>query len=367
MIQLSESVQRVRESATMAITARAQTMKRAGEDVIAMAAGEPDFDTPPHIVAAAKQALDAGFTRYTPASGISELREAWARQVGQRRGVSYGPNQLIVSAGGKPAIFNVVYALVNAGDEVIIPAPYWVSYPEQVRAVGGVPVVIQTTAERGFKVRPDELRSAMTPRTRLFILNSPSNPTALTYGVEFSSIASLGEKIYDLTIIVGAVSKTYAMTGWRIGYAAGPAEVIAAAGRYQSQSASNPNSIAQKAALAAITGDQSTVEAMRREFDRRRKVMVERLCAMPGLACPEPQGAFYVFPRISHYYGSRYDGQPVDGSMAFCKLLLEHEKVATVPGVEFGADDAMRLSYATSMAAIEAALSRLERFLDRLD
>jgi len=397
MVRLSDNVQRVRESATMAISARAQAMKRAGEDVIAMAAGEPDFDTPAHIVAAAKAALDAGFTRYTPASGIPELREAWAEQVGRQRGITYKPNQLMIAAGGKPAIYNVIYALVDGGDEVIIPAPYWVSYPEQVRAVGGVPVIIPTGPEQDFKISPQQLRQAITPRTRLLILNSPSNPTgsvytraelqalaevlvekqvpvlsdevydALTYGVEFTSIASLGEEIYNLTIIVGAASKTYAMTGWRVGYAAGPAEVIAAAGRFQSQSASNPNSIAQRAALAAITGDQSSVHMMRQEFDRRRQYMLRRLRAMPGLVCPEPQGAFYAFPRISSHYGKRYRGQPVDGSMAFCSLLLEHEKVATVPGVEFGADDCMRLSYATSMANIEQALDRIERFINQLE
>lgn len=326
MIKLSQNTQRIEESATMAISARAKAMKKAGEDVIALAAGEPDFDTPAHIVAAAKQALDDGFTRYTPASGMPELRAAWTEQVGQKRGVTYQPNQLIVTAGGKQSIFNVIYALVNAGDEVIIPAPYWVSYPEQVRAIGAVPVILGTSPEQDFKISPQTLRKTITDRTRLVILNSPSNPTGsvytrdelvalaevlvekqvpvlsdevydeLVYGKEFASIASSGEEIYKLTIISGAVSKTYAMTGWRIGYAAGPAEVIAAAGRLQSHSTSGPNSVAQKAALAAITGDQSTVEAMRQEFDRRRQTMLQRLRAMPGITCPEPHGAFYAFP-----------------------------------------------------------------------
>lgn len=396
MIKLSENTQRIEESATMAISARAKAMKKAGEDVIALAAGEPDFDTPVHIVAAAKQALDEGFTRYTPASGMPELRAAWAEQVGQKRDVTYQPNQLIVTAGGKQAIFNIIYALVNPRDEVIIPAPYWVSYPEQVRAMGATPVILETSSEQGFKVGRQALREAITDRTRLLILNSPSNPTGcvytrdellalaevlvekripvlsdevydeLVYGQEFTSIASLGEEIYKLTIVSGAVSKTYAMTGWRIGYAAGPAEVIAAAGRLQSHSTSGPNSIAQKAALAATTGDQSTVEAMRQEFDRRRQTMLQRLQAMPDITCPEPYGAFYAFPRVSAYYGRRYDGEVVDGSMAFSRLLLEHEKVATVPGFAFGNDDHIRLSYATGMAQIAEALDRMERFLSRL-
>ena len=396
MVQLSEYAQRIEESATMAISARAKAMRKAGEDVIAMAAGEPDFDTPTHIVAAGKQALDQGFTRYTPASGMPELRAAWAEQVGRRRGVNYEPNQLIVTAGGKQAIYNVIYVLAGPGDEVIIPAPYWVSYPEQVRAVGAIPVILETSTEQDFKVSPQSLREAVTDRTRLLILNSPSNPTgsvydrnelvalaevlvekqvpvladevydALVYGEDFVSIASLGEGIYVLTIVSGAVSKTYAMTGWRIGYAAGPAEVIAAAGRLQSHSTSGPNSAAQKAALVAITGDQAAVEAMRQEFDRRRRYMLQRLLAMPGITCPEPHGAFYAFPRISGYYGRSYEGEVLDGSMAFSRLLLENEKVATVPGLAFGDDAHVRLSYAIGIAQIEEAMNRLERFLGRL-
>jgi aspartate aminotransferase len=397
MFRLSDNVLRIQESATMAISSRAKAMKQAGEDVVVMAAGEPDFDTPEHIVAAAREALDSGFTRYTPASGIAELREAWAQQIGQERGITYDPNQIIVTAGGKQAVFNIVYALVDAGDEVIIPSPYWVSYPEQVRAVGAVPVIIETKAEQDFKINSQALRDAITERTRLLILNSPSNPTgsvylrdelaalaevlvekqvpvlsdevydALTYGVEFSSIASTGKDICNLTIVVGAVSKTYAMTGWRIGYAAGPADVITAAGRLQSHSTSNANSVAQKAALAAVTGDQSSVEVMRQEFDRRRKTMIQRLQSMPGISCPVPQGAFYAFPRIAATYDRQYNGQVVDGSLTFCRLLLEHEKVAAVPGIAFGDDAHMRLSYATSMAQIEEALNRLERFLSHLE
>ena len=397
MFKISENTLRIQESATMAITAKANAMKKAGEDVIALAAGEPDFDTPAPIVAAAKKALDEGFTRYTPSSGIPELRAAWAEQVGRQRGLTYQPNQLMVTAGGKQAIFNIICALADPGDEVIIPAPYWVSYPEQVRAINATPVIVETRPDQDFKISPPALRAAITDRTRLFILNSPSNPTgsvytraeltklaevlveknvpvlsdevydALVYGQEFTSIASLGEEIYQLTIISGAASKTYAMTGWRIGYAAGPADVIAAAGRLQSHSTSGPNSVAQKAALAAITGDQSTVEVMRQEFDRRRQVMLRRLRAMPGVTCPEPHGAFYTFPRVADHYGHYYKGERIDGSMTFCRLLLEHEKVAAVPGVEFGNDDHVRFSYATGMAQIEEAMSRLERFVNDLD
>jgi aspartate aminotransferase len=396
MYQLSDNVQRIQESATMAITARANAMKQAGEDVIAMAAGEPDFDTPTPIAAAAKAAIDGGHTRYTPASGTPELRAAWAELIGRQRGVTYTPNQIIVTAGGKQAVWNVIYTLVNPGDEVIIPAPYWVSYPEQVRSVDGRPIIIEAGVDQDFKITPQQLRDAITPRTRLFILNSPSNPTgavysrdelaalaevlvdkgvpvmsdevydALVYGVPFSSIASLGEDIYRLTIIIAAMSKTFAMTGWRVGCAVGPADIIAAAGRIQSHSTSNVNSVAQQAALAALQGDRSSVDVMRREFDRRRQYMVRRLGAIPGVVCPEPQGAFYAFPEVSSAYGRTFRGEVIDGSMSYCRLLLEHEKVAAVPGCGFGADAHIRLSYATGMAQIEAALDRIEWFMRHL-
>lgn len=397
MLRLSDNVQRIEASATMAISAQAGAMRRAGEDVIALAAGEPDFDTLPHIVAAAKQALDSGYTKYSPASGFADLRSAWAERIGQDRGVSYSPSQLIVTAGGKQAVFNVVYALVGPGDEVVIPAPYWVSYSEQVRAVNAKPIIVATRPEDGFKLSPQALRDAITDRTRLVILNSPSNPTgsvyrraelealaqvlvekqvpvlsdevyeALIYGQAFTSIASLGPEIYDLTIVVHAVSKTYAMTGWRIGCAVGPSEVIAAAGRLQSHSTSGANSVAQRAALAAITGDQGQVEVMRQEFDRRRRYMVQRLRAMPGITCPEPVGAFYAFPRVAGYYGRSYDGPAIGGSMDFCSQLLKHAKLALVPGLAFGDDDHIRLSYAAGMSDIEKAMDRLEWFLKHLE
>lgn len=396
MIKLSENVQRIEPSATMAIDARAKAMKAAGENVIGLAAGEPDFPTPSHIVEAAKAALDAGFTKYTPAAGIPELRAAWADKVGRERGVTYKPGQLIVSAGGKQAVYNVVHALAGAGDEVIIPAPYWVSYSDMAKAVGATPVIVQTDVADEFKLRPEALRAAITPRTRLLILCSPSNPTgsvytadelaaladvliemevpvlsdevydALVYDRPFVSIVSVNPKMYDLTIIAGAVSKAYSMTGWRIGFAAGPQHVIDACADLQSHTTSGPNSIAQKAALAAITGDQSTVEVMRQEFDRRRRYMVGRLRAIPGLSCFEPTGAFYAFPDISSTFGCVYDGQVIQGSMDFCRLLLEYEKLALVPGSAFGNDRHVRLSYAASMAQIEEALDRLERFVRRI-
>jgi len=397
MFKLSESVERIAASATMAISSRAKAMQAAGEDVIALAAGEPDFVTPQHIRDAAKAALDEGFTYYTPAAGIPELRAAWGEKVGRERGVTYTADQVIVTAGGKQAVFNTVYALAGPGDEVIIPAPYWVSYTEQAKAVGATPVVIQTRAEDDFKLRPAALREAITERTRLLILCSPSNPTgavysrdeladlaellveqqvpvlsdevydALIYGEPFTSIASLGREIYDLTVVAGAVSKAYAMTGWRIGFAAGPKNVIAAASRLQSHSTSGANSIAQKAALAAITGDQSSVKQMRQAFDERRKYMLGRLLDMQGISCPEPLGAFYTFPRISAFYGRTLDGQPVDGSMAFCTALLEHAKLALVPGVAFGNDDHVRLSYAASTEEITEAMDRLQWFLSKLE
>jgi aspartate aminotransferase len=397
MIRLSDGVRRMVPSATMAISSQARAMKRAGEDVVALAAGEPDFDTPPHIVTAAKQALDAGFTRYSPASGYPELRSAWAEQIGRVRGVSYTGDQLIVTAGGKQAIYNVVYALAGPGDEVIIPAPFWVSYSEQVRAVGAEPVILETSPAHDFKLEAQALRDAITERTRLLVLNSPSNPTgsvytsqelaalaevlvekqvpvlsdevyeSLVYGTPFTSIASLGPEIYDLTIIVHAVSKTYAMTGWRIGCAVGPAEVISAAGRLQSHSTSGANSVAQRAALAAITGDQSTVEEMRQAFDQRRQYMVQRLQAMPDIACPEPVGAFYAFPQVSAYYGRHFEGPAISGSLDFCNQLLQHAKLALVPGLAFGDDAYVRLSYAASMEQIRVAMDRLEWFLGHLE
>ena len=397
MLKLSDSVQRIAPSATMAISAKAKAMKRAGEDMIALAAGEPDFDTPAQIVAAAKQALDEGFTKYTPASGIPELREAWADQIGSRRGVSYAANQVIVTAGGKQAVYNTVFALAGPGDEVIVPAPYWVSYTEQVKAVGATPVIVQTRAEDDFKLDPQALREAITDKTSLLIFNSPSNPTGsvyshdevralaevlvehqvpvlsdevyedLVYGVPFTSIASFGPEIYDLTIICTAVSKSYAMTGWRLGCAVGPADVIAAEGRLQGHSTSGANSIAQKAALAAITGDQGTVEVMRQEFDRRRQYMVQRLQAMDGVTCPEPLGAFYTFPQVLTYFGRSLDGPSIGGSLDFCNTLLDQAKLALVPGVAFGNDGHIRLSYAASMEDITEAMDRLEWFLTKLE
>ena len=397
MLKLSDSVECIAASATMAISSRASAMKQAGEDVVALAAGEPDFTTPAHIIEAAKVALDEGFTHYTPAAGTPELRAAWADKIGRERGVTYAPNQLIVTAGGKQAVFNTVYALAGPGDEVIVPAPYWVSYTEQVKAVGATPVIVQTSAKDGFKLSPGALREAITARTRLFILCTPSNPTgsvytrdelvalaevlvengvpvlsdevydALVYGQPFTSIASLGPEIRDLTVVAGAVSKAYAMTGWRIGFAAGPANVIAAASRLQSHSTSGANSIAQKAALAAITGDQSTVEEMRLAFDERRKYMMERLGAVREVTCPEPVGAFYTFPKVSAYYGRTFDGTPIGGSMDFCTVLLEQAKLALVPGVAFGNDEHVRLSYAASKEQIEEAMDRLDWFLGKLE
>lgn len=397
MFKLSDSVQRIAPSATMAISSKAKAMQRAGEDVVALAAGEPDFDTPAHIVAAAKKALDEGFTKYTPASGAPDLRAAWAAKIGSRRGVIYEPSQVIVSAGGKQAVFNTIYALAGPGDEVLLPAPYWVSYSEQIKAVGATAVVIETRPEQDFKLSPQALQDAITERTRLLIFCSPSNPTGavytrdeldalaevlveaqapvlsdevyedLVYGPPFASLASVSPEMYALTVVVTAVSKSYAMTGWRIGCAAGPADVIAAEGRLQSHSTSGANSIAQMAALAAITGDQSSVEEMRVEFDRRRKYMVQRLQAMEGVVCPEPLGAFYTFPQVSAYYGRSLSGPPIKTSLDFCSALLQEAKLAVIPGGAFGADGHVRLSYAVSMQEIEEALNRFEWFLGKLE
>lgn len=375
-------------SQTLAIDAKAKQLRAAGEDVIGLAAGEPDFDTPEHIKAAAMGALEAGFTKYTPSSGIPELRQAIAEKFKADNDLDYEPSQIIVSCGAKHSCFNAMLAVINEGDEVIIPAPYWLSYPEMVRMVGGEPYIVETTAESGYKLTPDQLRENISPGTKMLILNSPSNPTGAVYTetelVELAEIA-LEEQIYILsdeiyeklvygeakhtsiaaftdttlenTIVINGFSKSYAMTGWRLGYLAAPKAIAKAIDSIQSHSTSNPTSFAQKGGLAALKGPQDCVEEMRLKFDERRRRMHELLKNMPSVGVVEPQGAFYMMVDISAF--------GID-STSFCTQLLEKEKVALVPGLAFGNDRTVRMSFATDLENIEKALGRFARFCQSL-
>lgn len=375
-------------SLTLAIDSKAKAMKAAGEDVVGFGAGEPDFDTPQHIKDAAAKALADGFTKYTPSSGIPELREAIAAKFQRENGLAYQPSQIIVSNGGKHSCYNVILATCQEGDEVIIPSPYWLSYPEMVKLAGATPVILETTDRTEFKVTPAQLRAAITPRTRLFILNSPSNPTGsvytpdevkalgdlcvekgvlimsdeiyehLTYdGAVVKSVASFSPAHQAHTIIVHGFAKAWSMTGWRLGFLAAPEPIAKAIDAVQSHSTSNPCSFAQKGAVAALTGPQDHLPGWLAEYARRRTRAWELLNAMPGVTCVNSKGAFYLFPNISGT-GLR--------SADFCARLLEQEKVAAVPGIAFGADDYVRLSYATSLANIEKGLERMGRFVQRL-
>ncbi|MDX6767797.1 MAG: pyridoxal phosphate-dependent aminotransferase [Candidatus Methylacidiphilales bacterium] len=381
----AERVQKLTPSLTLAIDAKAKALKAKGVDVIGFGAGEPDMDTPEHIKAAAMGSLDAGFTKYTPSSGIPELREAIAEKLKKDNGLDYEPSQIIVTCGAKHACFNALLATINPGDEVLIPAPYWLSYPEMVKLVGGEPVIVPTSAENHYKITPDLFREYTSPLTKMIILNTPGNPTGTIYtenelaalvevaldddiqilsdeiyekliydGAKHVSVASFSNEVYNSTIVVNGFSKPYAMTGWRLGYLAAPKDVAAKIDSLQSHSTSNPTSFAQKGALAAYKGPQDCVEEMRAEFDKRRLRMCELLDGISSLAYVKPQGAFYVLVDISR------SGQ---SSVQFAEKLLEDQKVAVVPGVAFGDDKTIRLSYATSMENIEEGLKRLKKFV----
>jgi aspartate aminotransferase len=384
-MKLAARVGQVPPSLTLAIAAKAKALKAEGIDVCSFSAGEPDFDTPAHIKAAAEKALQEGKTKYGPAAGEPKLREAIARKLREDNGLCYNAENIIVTNGGKHSLFNLMLALIEAGDEVIIPAPYWLSYPEMVKLAEGTPVIVSTDVSSGYKITPDQLRSAITPKTKLFVLNSPSNPTGMIYtpeeikalaevvvenniwvvsdeiyekilydGAEHLSIGAIGAEIFDRTIISNGFAKAYSMTGWRLGYLAGPVELIKAATTIQSHSTSNVCTFAQYGAIAALEGSQDCVEEMCQAFAARRQVMLDRLNAIPGLVCPKPDGAFYMFPDIS---------QTGMKSMEFCNALLESHQVAVVPGIAFGADDCIRLSYATDMASIEKGMDRVEKFV----
>ncbi len=375
-------------SLTLVIDSKAKEMKAKGEDVVGFGAGEPDFDTPQHIKDAAAAALAAGFTKYTPSSGIPELRQAIADKFLRENGLTYKPSQIIVSNGGKHSCYNVILATCQEGDEVIIPAPYWLSYPEMAKLAGATPVILETTDQTEFKVTPAQLRAAITSKTRLFILNSPSNPTGsvytpdeikalgdicvekgvlimsdeiyehLTYdGAQVKSVASFSKAHYDHTIIVHGFAKAWSMTGWRLGFLAAPEPIAKAIDAVQSHSTSNPCSFAQKGGVAALTGSQAHLPGWLAEYAKRRTRAWEMLNAMPGVSCVNSKGAFYLFPNISKTGLKSAD---------FCARLLDQEKVAAVPGIAFGADDYIRISYATSLANIEKGLSRMDRFVRSL-
>jgi aspartate aminotransferase len=394
--QTSRLASQIQPSPTLAIDAKAKKMKAEGIDVVGFGAGEPDFDTPGFIKQAAIEAINKGFTKYTPAAGTEELRKAVAAYWKKWNGLDYDFKQVVISCGAKHSITNVALATLNPGDEVIIPSPYWVSYPEIVKIAGATPVILPTREEDGYLVDPAALEKAITPRTKLFILCSPSNPTGVVYPLERlkamaqvlarHGLLTLSDEIYDRLLYAGAVhtslatlpgmkdlvltvngpSKTFAMTGWRIGYCAGPQPIMSAIANIQSHATSNPSSISQKATVAALNGPSTEIEAMRAEFDKRRQTLMKGLNAIPGVRCPEPKGAFYVFPNIQGLLGRSLAGKKISSSADFAAALLEDSQVALVPGADFGANACIRLSYATSMANIEKGLARIAAFAAKL-
>lgn len=394
-LTLSEKALAVKPSSTLAITAKAKELKAQGIDVVGFGAGEPDFNTPENICEAAIKAINEGFTKYTPASGINELKQAISDKFKKFNGIDYKPSQIVISNGGKHSLTNVFEAILNPGDEVIIPAPYWLSYPEIVKLAGGVPVFVRGEKAQGYKIDSAKLQAVTTEKTKAIVLNTPSNPTGMIYseselreiadyavkndvyvvademyeylvynGEKHVSIASFNEEIYKRTITVSGLAKSYAMTGWRIGYT-GSSEVIAKLmSSIQSHQTSNPNSIAQKAAVEALTGDQSAVNMMLGEFDKRRKYMYDRFAKMPYVSVLEPLGAFYVFVDLSQLLDKTYNGEKIGSAAKVASILIDDYNVAVVPCADFGFDDHMRLSYAISIEQIDKGLTRIEKFLN---
>ncbi len=387
---LSQRVQRIKPSPTLAVTARAAELRAAGHDVIGLGAGEPDFDTPEHIKQAAIEAISQGKTKYTPVGGTPDLKKAVIDKFKRDNGLEYSADQILVSCGGKQSFFNLALAMLNAGDEVIIPAPYWVSYPDMVLVANGTPVILETSTATDLKITPQQLEAAITPKTKLLVLNSPSNPSGKAYSkAEFEALAAVLRKhpqiyiatddmyehilwtdegfnnivtvapdLYERTFVLNGVSKAYSMTGWRIGYAAGPADVIKAMSKIQSQSTSNPASISQAAAVAALNGDQGCVAEMVVAFKQRHDYVVEALNALPGVSCLPSDGTFYAFPDFSGVIAA-LDG--VDNDIQLGEYLLEKAGVALVPGSAFGTPGHMRLSYATGMDTLKAAIERISK------
>lgn len=395
MKKLAERALGITPSVTLSIDTKAKQMAAQGIKVVNFGVGEPDFDTPAHIAKAGVAAIEDGQTRYTPASGTERLRQAICQKLSGENELAYSPAQIVVSNGAKHSIYNALLALCDLGDEVIIPAPYWVSYPEMVKMAGGVPKILDTREDEDFKVRPEELRAAITPRTKALILNSPSNPTGMVYsagdlkviadicvkhqvyvisdeiyekliydGAKHVSIASFGPDIKELAIVVNGMSKAYAMTGWRIGYTASNSGLAAAMGSLQSHATSNPNSIAQAASVEALAGPQEAIGVMLQEFERRRRRMVELLNLLPRVSCRMPQGAFYVMANIAGLLGASYDKEIILDDVRLAGVMLDKAHVAVVPGSGFGARNYIRLSYATSMENIEAGLGRIKSFLE---
>jgi aspartate aminotransferase len=396
-MRLAERVSRIKPSATLEIAAKAAAMKSEGIDIIGFGAGEPDFDTPENVKEAAIEALKKGYTKYTPVSGINGLKDAIIAKLQRENGLTYNRNEIIVSCGAKHSLYNIAQAMFEEGMEVIIPSPYWVSYPELIHLAGATPVIVNTSEEEDFLLTSEKFERAITKRTKALILNYPSNPTGATYDLErleeiariavkhniyiisdevyekliytdlhHISIASLGEEIKELTILVNGLSKTYSMTGWRLGYTAGQKTLITAMNNIQSQSTSNPTSFAQYGGIEALNGNQDDVFKMVEEFKKRRDYIVRRLNMMRGISCFNPSGTFYVFPKISYYYGKNFKGHTIRNSMEMTEYLLKEGHVAVVPGAAFGADNYLRLSFATSMKNIEGGLNRIEDALDRL-
>ncbi len=393
-IALSKIVQGMEPSATLAMSAKAKELKAKGETVVDLSVGEPDFNTPKHICEAAVAAMNAGHTRYTVASGIPALKEAICADYFARFGLEYKPSQIVVSNGAKHSLHNAFFCTLNPGDEAILPAPYWVSYAELIKLSGAVPVIVPTREEDDFKLTPEALRAAITPKTRMLLLCSPSNPTGSCYtraelealadiaiendlfvvsdeiyerlvydGAPFASFPTLREGLADRTIVINGVSKTYAMTGWRVGWTFAPENVSKKMASLQSQETSNPCSVSQYAALAAVTGDQSCVDAMRVEFEKRRDYVAGRIAEIPGMTCGKMGGAFYAFFNIQKFLGREYNGVKVETSQDWCMALLEQKKVATVMGSAFGAEGYARASFAASMENLKEAFDRIADFV----
>jgi aspartate aminotransferase len=391
--RLSSRVRQITPSATISIDTKTKALLREGKPVINMSVGEPDFDTPVAAAYAGIRAITSGQTRYTPAAGLLELRKAIAHKLMVENGLSYAPEQIIVSSGAKHSLFNIFLAICEPGDEVILPAPYWVSYPEQIRLAGAEPVIVPCDETSGYKITPEQLRAAITPHTKAFLLNSPNNPTGavyseselralgqvlldydiylitdeiyerLVYGVKHLSLPALFPELASRTLLVNGFSKAFAMTGWRLGYVAAPLDVAKALASLQSHATGNPASVSQVAGIAALSAfDPAMVE----EFGRRRNRLLAGLRELPGVSCVTPDGAFYAFPNISGLFGKQYKGRTIDSASTFCELLLEHELVSAVPGDAFGAPANIRLSYAVAYEQIETALERIGRFVREL-
>jgi len=396
-ISLAARVKQIKPSPTLAVNAKAKALKAAGADIVNFSVGEPDFDTPPHVCAAGKAAIDQGFTRYTAVPGIPELREAIARRFAEDHGWQYQADQIQVACGGKHGLYNMAQALFGPGDEVLVLAPYWVSYPDIIQLSGATPVIVPLTEAKNFDLEPEVLARYVTERTKGIILNSPSNPTGSVFSrAALEAVGAMARKgnwvvisddIYDTityidgklphildvcpdlidqTLVLNGVSKSFAMTGWRIGYTAGPKHIIGAMNKIQSQSTSNASSVAQKAALAAVSGPQDFPRVMKEAFVPRLDYILKALADIPGVTCVKPSGAFYVFPNISAYLGKSFQGKEITGSLELADYLLDEALIAAVPGIAFGADNFIRFSFATSMAVIEEGMKRFKTALENL-